>query len=151
MTRRILEECATVAEAEKLVRSVDRTTTTLLTVCDPNEGAVFEVTTKNVEVRRSENSVCLATNHFRTEALCVGKECPRYDRLVKCQAGTAKLGVDDVLGQLKGVAQGKYTIETMIFEPKDLRLHLAFGRGPASGKPLQKLDLKWLFEKGFGQ
>ncbi len=41
----------TVAEAEKLLRDMPRTTTCCLTLCDKNGGAVFEITPTNLEVR----------------------------------------------------------------------------------------------------
>jgi hypothetical protein len=148
--RRILEECATVAEAEKLIRSIDRTTTALMTICDTKGGEVFEITTKNVEVRGPQRCVCCATNHFRTEKLAIESEkvCRRYDILEKCQAGDAKLGIEDVAKELHAVNLGRFTIETMIFEPGTRTLHLAYGPGPATLRPLTKLDLKPLFEKG---
>ncbi len=49
--RRILEECTTIDEAEKLLRSMRRTTSMNLAVCDRQRGAVLEMTTKSV-VRR---------------------------------------------------------------------------------------------------
>ena len=68
--RRILEECTTVAEAEKLMRSMKRTTRNSLAVCDRDGGAVFEITPKTVIVRKSDDGLCAATNHFRTKELC---------------------------------------------------------------------------------
>lgn len=41
--RRVLEECSTVAEAEKLLRSMKRTTRNNLAVCDQHGGAIFEL------------------------------------------------------------------------------------------------------------
>src|SRR5262245_4028347 len=45
--RRILEECTTIEEAEKLLRSMSRTTMNNLAVCDKKGGAVFEITPKS--------------------------------------------------------------------------------------------------------
>src|SRR5260370_1007245 len=45
-SRRLMEECGTVAEAEKLIRSLKLTTLGSLTLCDKKEGVVFEVTTR---------------------------------------------------------------------------------------------------------
>src|SRR2546430_223735 len=42
--RRVMEECGSVAEVDKLLRSVKRTTMGSLTICDKKEGVVFEVT-----------------------------------------------------------------------------------------------------------
>jgi isopenicillin-N N-acyltransferase-like protein len=139
--RRILEECGTVAEAEKLLRGMPRTTLINLAVADPQGGAVFEITNKSVEVRRPVDGLCPCTNHFRTEALSVGKECRRYTALEK--AGRwPQLGVREVARKLHEVNQGDLTFQTMVFEPKALKLHLAFGgEGPSSAKPLEALDL----------
>jgi isopenicillin-N N-acyltransferase like protein len=149
--RRVLEECSTVSEAEKLMRSIDRTTCALMTACDKKGGSVFEMTTKNLEVRSADNRVCCATNHFRTDKLALENEmqdCWRFKRLEKFQKGEGKLGVDDVVKQLHAVNLDDWTIQTMVFEPATLTLHLAHGRGPASGLPLKKLELGPLFVKG---
>ena len=36
----------------------------------------------------------------------------------------------------------------MVFEPAALKLHLAFGKGPATRLPLHTLELKGLFASG---
>lgn len=138
--RRILEECATVEEAEKLLRSVKRTTLLNLAVCDRKTHAVLELTPRNVAVRHGENGVCACTNHFRTEALKFITSCPRYDRLIRAGA-MDRLGVEDVAAKLHEVHQGRATLQTMIFEPGPLRLHLAIGACPTTALPLKKLEL----------
>src|SRR5262249_29832537 len=57
--RSLLEDCGSVAEAEKLIRSAKRTTMGSLTVCDKTQGVVFEVTTRTVVVRRAERGICV--------------------------------------------------------------------------------------------
>src|SRR5262249_50790287 len=81
--RRLLEECTTVAEAETLLRSMHRTTAMNLAICDPQGGAVFEITPKSVAVRRPEAGICPCTNHFRTKELATSTHCIRYDILAK--------------------------------------------------------------------
>src|SRR5262245_23867088 len=144
--RRILEECATVEEAEKLLRSLKRTTICCLTVCDKKEGAVFEITPKSLVVRRGEQGLCFCTNHFRTKELAVQTECRRYETLEK-ERDRKMLGLDDVARDLHAVNQGAATIQTMIFEPTALKLHVALGKGPSSGLPLKLLELEPLFKK----
>jgi hypothetical protein len=51
--RRLLEECTTVAEAEKALRGMNRTTILNLQVCDKTNAAVFEMTPKTLHVRRA--------------------------------------------------------------------------------------------------
>ena len=146
--RRVLEECGSVAEAEKLLRAMPRTTTTCMTICDKNGGVVFEITPKSLEVRCDENGVCCCTNHFRTDKLCVGDKCWRYARLCPLQIKDApKLGVKDVFAELDKVHQGKSTLQCMVFEPGQRVLHFAYGSGPATKLPPVKIDLGKLFEE----
>ena len=146
--RRVLEECTTVAEAEKLLRSMQRTTTCCLTVCDKSGGAVFEITPTNLEVRAPDNGVCCCTNHFRSEKLCVEDKCWRYDKLSPLLAKDGgKLGVKDVEAKLDEVNQGKNTIESMVFEPALRILHLAYGVGPATRLKYHQIDLGKLFDE----
>jgi hypothetical protein len=146
--RRVLEECGSVAEAEKFLRGMERTSTCCMTICDKTGGAVFEITPKGLEVRRHENGVCCCTNHFRTEKLCVNNKCWRYEKLAALQAEDGpKLGVKDVFAELDKVNQGKYTIQSMVFEPGERVLHLSYGPGPATKLPPVRLDLGKLFDE----
>jgi hypothetical protein len=140
--RRILEECTTVAEAERLLRSVKRTTMNNLAVCDKVGGAVLEISPKSVVVRRPVDHLCACTNHFRTDAMGVAgaMRCRRYDILDQ-SSRLPKLGLADVARKLHATNQGIHTMQTMIFEPASLRLHLAIGETPSSALPLQVLDL----------
>ena len=145
--RRVLEECSTVAEAEKLLRDMQRTTTVCMTICDPNGGAVFELTPKSLEVRNPENGVSCCTNHFRSPALGLDEKCDRYEKFTPLLAKNAgKLGVADVFAELDKVHQGKHTLQSMVFEPKDRVLHLAYGTGPATKLKPKRIDLGKLFD-----
>lgn len=145
--RRVLEECATVAEAEKLLREMPRTTSCCLTVCDKSGGAVFEMTPANLEVRSAVNGVCCCTNHFRTEKLCVDNKCWRYEKLEPLQRCPDRLGVVDVFARLDEVHQGKHTLQAMVFDPTNRVLHLAYGEGPATRREPKPLELGKLFDE----
>ena len=142
--RRMLEECATVEEAEALLRNTKRTTILSLSVCDRHGGAVFEMTPKTVAVRRGEDGICACTNHFRTDELGMLRWCGRYSKLIKARADDL-LQLSEVADKLHEVNQGRLTVQTMIFEPAPLRLHLAIGSSPSSALPLARLDLAELF------
>jgi isopenicillin-N N-acyltransferase like protein len=147
--RRILEECATVEEAEKLLRSVERTTLLNLAVCDRRRAAVFEITPRTVALRPSEDGMCVCTNHFNTPDLKVGfalmPSFRRYATLSK-NFRALPLGVEDIHRALDAVNQGKLTVQTMVFETAPLTLHLAAGSSPSSALPLRKIELAPLFQ-----
>lgn len=145
--RRVLEECSTVEEAEKLLRSLKRTTMQNIVVCDQQGGAVLEITTKVVIPRRGDGGICSCTNHFRTKELADAESpqvCRRFDQLEKSRLEN-RLAVKDVIQQLDAVNQGRATAQSMVFEPAMLKLHLAIGEGPASSLPFRMIDLKPLF------
>ncbi len=144
LMRRVLEECTTLDEAEKLLKSVPRTTLQNLAVCDRQHGCVFEITPKNVVRRNCEKGMLACTNHFRTKPLRTIEVCRRYAKLQKAQAKKT-LGVADISGKLKEVGDKRMTLQTMVFEPGPLKLHLALGACPSSELPLKTLDLAELF------
>jgi isopenicillin-N N-acyltransferase like protein len=144
--RRVLEECATVAEAEKLLRGMERTTSCCLTVCDKDGGAVLEITPKNLEVRSAENGVCCCTNHFLSDKLMLENKCWRLDKLAPLSKNGDKLGVKEVFSRLDEVHQGKATLQSMVFEPRDRVLHFAYGEGPATRKDPHRIELGKLFD-----
>jgi len=142
--RRILEECATTAEAEKLLRNAARTTILSLAACDRQGGVVFELTPKSVVPRRSGDGILACTNHFRTDELAMFKRCSRYQKLTQDPRPDA-MTISDVAKRLHEANMGKLTVQTMVFEPAALKLHLAIGSCPSSALPLKELDLKPLF------
>jgi isopenicillin-N N-acyltransferase-like protein len=148
--RRVLEECATVEEAEKLIRSLRRTRSANLAICDRKGAAVLEITPKNVIVRPGVDGICSCTNHFRSKLLAEDLKCPRYDALERSRS-LPKLDLADVAKHLHAANQGPATMQTMIFEPAALKLHLAFGKGPSSALPLKTLDLAPLFKSNGSQ
>ncbi|QEL21000.1 C45 family autoproteolytic acyltransferase/hydolase [Limnoglobus roseus] len=147
--RRVLEECGSVAEAESLLTKAERTTTSCMTLCDVNGGAVFEITPKTIAVRKAENEVCCCTNHFFSDTLGIGQTCKRLTTLLPLQKADTKLGVSDVFDGLDSVNQGKYTLQTMVFEPKSRTLHLRVGDLVASATKMKTvtLELPKLFAK----
>ena len=142
--RRILEECTTVAEAEQLLRSERPTTWMNLAVCDRDSSAVFEITPTHIGRRDPDDGVLPCTNHFRTSGLAVEEHCWRYPKLAAA-AQAPSLTVDDVRSYLHEANQGELTLQTMVFEPRTLTLHLAIGTPPTSDDPLTAIELKPLF------
>jgi hypothetical protein len=142
--RRIMEECTTVDEAEKLLRSMERTTILNLAVCDRQHCKVLEMTPKSVASRGPSDGVLACTNHFRTDELAVFTWCPRYRKLIQARPAE-QLTVEDVAKKMDEVNMGRMTVQTMVFEPTALKLHLAIGACPSSALPMKTLDLAPLF------
>lgn len=147
--RRLLEECTTIDEAAKLLRTMKRTTTNNLTLCDREGGAVFEITPSRVVVRRCEKSIGVCTNHFCADELKLMQPkntfttLDRFATLEKARKEEKKLGVSDVQHYLDAANQGPLTLQTMIFEPTRLVLHVAFavGKQPSSAQQLHRIDM----------
>ena len=141
--RWLLENCATTEQAEAALRKMKRTVMTNLAVCDRRGGTVFELTPAAVEVRRPVDGICAATNHFRSAALRTWTDCDRYAALTP--VAEKKLSLSEIKNRLHAANQGGMTLQTMIFEPATLTLHLAIGEPPTSSLPFKKLDLApWL-------
>ncbi|MDA1014881.1 MAG: C45 family autoproteolytic acyltransferase/hydrolase [Planctomycetota bacterium] len=141
--RRILEECETVDEAFALLKQIPRTTWMNLAVCDKQRGAVFELTPNTVVMRRPTDSIVSCTNHFRMPELSVSKGGHRFQAL-EASRGMPKVGLKEMSERLHATHQSSWTIQTMIFEPKSGRIHIALGDGPTSSKPLKVLDVNQL-------
>lgn len=139
--RRMLEQCATVEEAERLLRSTERTTILSLAVCDRRGGVVLEMTPNTVVARHGSDGILACTNHFRSDELMVLPWCNRYRRLIASRK-LDQLDISEVAKKLGEVDLGKLTVQTMIFEPATLRLHLAIGSCPSSSLPLKLVELK---------
>lgn len=142
--RRCLEECETVGEVEKLLEEAKRTAMFSLAVCDRDKAVVFECTPKNVVRRNAVSGVCACTNHFRTPSLRRSLSCGRYEILRRPHRGT--FTAQDIHSRMSQVASPRITLQTMIFEPRSLRLHVGLGSCPATSCPLVAIDLKPLFE-----
>lgn len=139
--RRILEECATADEAEKLLRSMKRTTKLNLAVCDERKSFVLEMTPKSVVRRDAEDGLCICTNHFCTPQLMIFPFCRRFAALETARE-MKTLSLADVEEKLHAANSGPITLQSMIFEPNELRLHLSAGEIPSSAGPYRTVDLR---------
>jgi len=139
MYRQVLEECATPQEALAVVRRTQRTSANNLAVAAPGtEPLVIEFTPQKVAARRPVRDVLLATNHFRSpEHTAVPRPVyGRYPRLEEfSRSHHGRIDVAALKGVLKACQIPTWTMQSMVFEPAERRLHLATGTLPAaSGK-----------------
>ena len=148
--RRVLEEAATIDEAVAVLDKLRRTTTINVAIADRTGVAVLEVSPKRVVKRLPEANVCVTTNHFRSRELKAARltnanrTLERFAKLEEMRKNKVLVRPEDLRKQLDAVNLGTLTLQTMVFEPATLRLHLSIGRVPASGGPLVKVDLAGL-------
>ena len=145
--RTLLERCKTVDEAIKLLSDTPRQTANNLMLMDAaGNRAVAEIRPDGVSVRRGlSNAALISTNHQRGEDQNTPKRCWRYDTLrnqsAKLFGQQDALSIARLLGQ---VAQGKMTLQSMVFEPSTRVIHLATGE-QATKNPYHRIDLKPYF------
>ncbi len=144
--REVMETCGSVDDFDRWIRGHARTGHGLLLACDQKKQRVYELTTKNIGVREPDDGLVYCTNHYRLAPMAFpNPKCRRYETLATSR-DIQQLGVGDVARLLHAVNQGSRTIQTMIFEPAKLVLHLSIGPGPTSAKRLKRLDLKPLLQ-----
>ena len=112
MVRRLMEECGTLAEADKLIQKHRATTTASAILCDSKSGTVYEVTPKNVIARKANDGICSCTNHFLAKELALPQLCSRLEILDR-YAKKPKLSLDDVKRALHEVNQDTATIQSI--------------------------------------
>lgn len=144
--REVMETCGSVEDFDRWIRRHTRTGRGLLLACDQKQQRVYELTTKNIGVREPDDGLVYCTNHYRLAPMAAANtKCRRYETL-KTSQEIKQLAVKDVARLLHAVNQGNHTIQTMVFEPAILVLHLSIGAGPASARPLKTLYLKPLLQ-----
>jgi len=149
LARRVLEECATIAEAETLLKAHKPASRSIFVLCDRQGGGVIEATPRTIARRPPEAGLCVATNCFRSKELGGADSCPRALALSQA-ARHPKLGVPDVARLLNEAHQGSWTTHALVFEPGPLKVHVALGDGfrSATELPFTEIDLqKWLSQR----
>ena len=146
--RRVLEECDTVDEAEVLIRQAPRTTANNVVLLNrEGEAGVLEVTRSSVVRRGLEGSLLCATNHFRARGAGLMRRCWRYDILSRESARLhGRLGLGQAAELLRMVNQGPLTMQSMIFQPQAMKLHLALGEPPSTSRSYVEVDARKLFD-----
>jgi hypothetical protein len=148
--RSVLERCKTVDEAIEFLRDTPRQTANNLMLMDASgERAVVELTPESVVVRRAREACALiSTNHQRGQDADTPGRCRRYDYLNRnSKQNFGRLDVAGVESLLAGAAQGKMTLQSMVFEPSNRVIYLSTGQNAAAGE-FHRLDLRKHFLGG---
>jgi hypothetical protein len=149
--RRVLEECTRTTEVADLLRGIERTTSTLLVLCDRAGGRVLEVTPDNVIEQPQAGDVIACTNHYRSRELARPtpprkfRTSERLTTLTELAAGRGTFTPADLRLALHATHQGPMTIQTMVFEPVALTVHIGFGTPPTTARELVRMELAGLW------
>lgn len=142
--RTVLEHCKTVEEAITFLEKTPRQSTNNLMLMDATgDRAVAEITPDGVKVRRAPKTAALiSTNHQRGQDLDTAGRCRRFDGLhTAAEEKFGKVSTETVEEMLAAAAQHNATIQSMVFEPSTLVVHLAVGaNAPTHG--FVRMDLK---------
>ena len=145
--RRVLEEAATAADAEKILRAARVTVATTLMVLDAQGGNfVAELAPGGVAFRRPDRSTLYETNHFESAELREDVACPRFAWLDEHFRGRRGLDEAGILKVLDSIGQS-ITIQSMIFFPARRALALSTGKIPATKGRYVTLSREHLFPK----
>ncbi len=141
MTRQIMEHCSNVEEAIAHLRKSPRTTLLNIALCDPKRAVVAEITPKTVAVREAARGLLACTNHFCTPELKVFVISRRYGELLEAY-NIPKIDVATVQKKLDDVNLGFLSIQSVVFEPEDLVMHLSAGFPPVTKRPYHRLEMR---------
>lgn len=151
--RQVLEECSTVDEAYALLGKLPRTSTTNLLIADRKRSAVFEVSPEHVIERKSKDGLVVCCNHFCSSELKpilpinVRRSFQRFSYLENLRTSEEKPGLAEIAEHLDTVNLGKDTLQTILFEPGPLKLHLAYENTPSSQGPFHSISLAKMLGK----
>jgi hypothetical protein len=134
--RHVLETCRDVAGAADVLTRARHASPGIVVLADECTAAIAEITPNGVRVRNAAAGVTGCTNHFLDPAFSHPKQPNEFrtlDRLATLsRESAAPRDADAVWAALHSVHQDDMTIQTMVFEPADRAVHVAFGRGPAT-------------------
>lgn len=140
--RRVMEEASTTQEGLAILKEAGKVASNNLILLDAGgDAAVAEIGPGHFEVRFPEKGVIYATNHHR-----VGKDrflgCWRFNELTTfCKERRGGIDVESLKEVLHDVHQKMTSIQSMVFEPAALKLHLSMGSIPSTKGPFQAIRL----------
>ena len=145
--RQLLETCRNRHDAIRWFNEHPTMIQGVVPLSDRNGAVIIEVTPQSVVILRAKRGLLYCTNTFRSDELRTMESAGRrYSRLAMSE-NLERLAVADVWRLLHDANQGAWTIHTMVFEPDQSTIHVAFGEGrtSASSRKMTSVDLsQWL-------
>jgi isopenicillin-N N-acyltransferase like protein len=149
LIRKALEECSTVEEAAELFRKSKRTLPHNIFVADSKTAAVLECTPGRVRLRRIKgDGPLLCSNSFARKS---ARYCRRYRRMAQLSGGTRRFDVARISKLLDAVSLRSINIQSMVFVPADMKLHVSMKKAPASAGTFVEIDCRKLLQRSRGQ
>ncbi|MBU0755449.1 MAG: hypothetical protein KJ645_09950 [Planctomycetes bacterium] len=147
--RRVMEEAATVEEACKILEEAKKVASNNLTLLDAGGASVVaEMGPGYCVFRKPEQGMVFATNHHRS-GIKPEPSCPRYEALAAfCNKEKGRIDVETLQKVLHEVNQGMISVQSMVFEPGSIKLHLAMGKLPATQGEFKTFSFKEHFLSG---
>ena len=144
--RRILEEASTAAEAEAILRARPADVATTLMVLDAAGGNfIAELSVGGTAIRRPEQGILYATNHFIAPELAEPVVCNRLEFLHANFRGATSVDETAIRRMLAGTGPQSNNIQSMVFFPARRGLALSSGTIPAAQGVFQPLSGGILF------
>jgi len=145
--RKVLENCTSIHEAIQYLNKLPRASATNLLIADKSDVAILEITPDQVKCLPSVQGTAHCTNHFRhPDNLPDDPANPFQSRerleclMNRCNSKTI-MGIKAVQQALHETNLGQNTLQSMIFDTKALRLHLAYGKPPSTNGPYSSIEL----------
>lgn len=145
--RKVLENCSTISESIEYLGKLPRASATNLLVADKAEVACLEITPGQIRRMDPKDNASACTNHFRhPENLPENPANPfqSVERLAclrdMCRTKET-LGIKGIQHALHAANLGQNTLQSMVFDTRNLQVHLATGKPPSSAGPYFSLDL----------
>jgi predicted choloylglycine hydrolase len=135
------------AEMGELLRAMKHVVPMNVMVADPNEALVLELAPGGRAVRRGDDGVLVATNHFLSPELRRREVADaRFDSLLAAgRQHRDDMTVEQMKKALWDARRPESNLQATIFEPARMRMHVSINRMPATAGPYVALDLTKLF------
>jgi isopenicillin-N N-acyltransferase-like protein len=155
MLRTVMETCRNVSSSIEVLTRTHHASPGIVVVTDPSSAAIVETTPRGVRVRDASTVVTGCTNHFLDPTLANPDQPNDYRTLDRLRSLSESAGQtrdpDGVWKRLHAVHQNEMTIQSMVFEPAERAVHVAFGPGPTTGRRPVRLSFSDLFPNRHGQ
>jgi dipeptidase len=145
--RHAAARASSAAEMGELLRHMKHVVPMNVMVADPNEALVLELAPGGTAVRRGNDGVLVAANHFLSPELRRREVSDaRSDSLLAAgRKHRDHMTVQQMKKALWDTRRPNSNLQATIFEPAKMRMYVSINRVPATAGPYVMLDLAKLF------